>query len=89
MVVGAPSGKLNTFMYKVADSQLSEICILLLSENYSATWITNSHLCKMNFNTKQHQEITTEHNTLTIPLTPSSSLPPQTDMCLQELKNRL
>lgn len=73
MVVGAPSGKLNMFMYKVVDHQLSEIRILLLSENYSLTCIINTHLCKMNFNTKQHQEITTEHNTLAIPQTPPSS----------------
>lgn len=83
MVVGAPSGKLNMFVYKVGDHQLPEICIPSVLENYSLTCIkTSTPLCKMKFNTKQHQEITTEHNTLAIPLTP----PPQTDMCLQELK---
>lgn len=40
MVVGAPSGKLNMFMCKVADRQLSEIGILLFLENYSLTCIT-------------------------------------------------
>lgn len=88
MVVGAPSGKLNMFMYKVTDCQSSEICILPLSENYSFTCITNTHLCKMNFNRKQ-QEITTEHNTLAIPLQPPPLPPPQTNVCLQELKNSL
>lgn len=72
VVMEAPSGNLH-FYVQNNWSIIRNPYFFTCSELYTLTYITNTQLCKMKSETKQHQETTIEYNTLAIPLIPPPS----------------